>query len=322
MTTQRSQGYLLVVVAALIWSLTSPGLSYLLKAGAHPLGLAFWRDAVIATACVLGLLIFRPHLLKVDHKDLLGLALTGMISIGIYHALWVWSIDLNGAAVAIVMIYLFPTFVSVGSWLIFKEPLRWPQVLALAISLVGCGLLVRIYDPELFRLSWLGTLVGLLTAITHTVYVLYSQRSVQERSPWTSMTYTMLFGSMTLLIMLLLSGGWGIATQAPQPWQVFSLGEGWQVWLVLAFIALGPTMGGYGIFTSALRSIPARLASLIVVIEAPISTMIAVLWIGERLEWPQVVGMALILSSIAIPTLMDQFLPKQVAANVAAEPLS
>jgi drug/metabolite transporter (DMT)-like permease len=72
MTTQRSQGYLLVVVAALIWSLTSPGLSYLLKAGAHPLGLAFWRDAVIATACVLGLLIFRPHLVTAPKPSGLG----------------------------------------------------------------------------------------------------------------------------------------------------------------------------------------------------------------------------------------------------------
>jgi drug/metabolite transporter (DMT)-like permease len=65
------------------------------------------------------------------------MAIIGAISIGIYHALWVFSIVLNGAAIAVVMIYTFPTFVTLGAWLLFGERIRWPQVLALAIALLG-----------------------------------------------------------------------------------------------------------------------------------------------------------------------------------------
>jgi drug/metabolite transporter (DMT)-like permease len=316
-------GQSLAVVAAVIWSLTSPGLKFLLEGGAHPLALAFWRDVFIALACVGGLLLFRPADLQVSKRDLVGLAATGAISIGIYHALWVWSISLNGAAIAVVMIYLFPTFVSIGGWLLFREPLRWTQVVALAVSLIGCGLLVRIYDPALFRLSWLGTLVGLLTALTHTVYVLYSQRSVQARSPWTSLTYTMLFGSLTLLVLLGVASVWGsvLGTQAANldvhgALPVFFVGNSWTPWFVLLVLALGPTLGGYGIFTAALRYIPAQLASLIVVIEAPISTLLAVWLIGEHMEWPQVIGMLLILSAIGVPSLLDRLIVPPVAEAV------
>jgi drug/metabolite transporter (DMT)-like permease len=315
--SRHRTGQGLAVAAALIWSLTSPGLKFLLTEGAHPLALAFWRDAIIAIACVSGLLLFRPALMKVAARDLVGLAATGAISIGIYHALWVWSIALNGAAVAVVLIYLFPTFVSVGSWLLFREPLRWTQIVALAVSLVGCALLVRIYDQAVFQVSWLGALVGLLTALTHTVYVLYSQRSVQSRSPWTSLTYTMLFGSITLLILLGASIAWGVAINTPEPLRVFYVGNNWVPWLVLVFLALGPTLGGYGIFTAALRFIPGRVASLIVVVEAPISSLLAVWLVGEHLEWPQIVGMLLILSAIGLPSLLDRIIAPRVAIEAA-----
>lgn len=313
MSSQRRTGQILAVVAAVVWSLTSPGLKILLDGGAQPLALAFWRDAVISLACVGGLLIVRPALLRVSRRDLTGLALTGIISIGIYHALWIWSIALNGAAVAIVMIYLFPTFVSVGAWLLWREPLRWPHIVALAVSLVGCALLVRIYDPAIFRLNWLGALVGVLTAATHTVYVLFSQRSVQSRSPWTSLTYTMLFGALTLLAMLAFALGWAGATGGPVTIEAFSVGAGWLPWLILIGLSLGPTLGGYGIFTAALRYIPGRVASLIVVIEAPISTLLAVWLVGERLEWPQVLGIALILGAIGLPSLLERAQPQSIA---------
>jgi drug/metabolite transporter, DME family len=315
--SRHHAGQGLAVISAIVWSLTGPGLRLLLDGGSHPLALAFWRDALIAIVCLAGVAIIRPALLRVDRRELAGLALTGVISIGIYHALWVWSIALNGAAVAVVLIYLFPTFVSVGGWLLFGEPLRWPHVIALAVSLVGCALLVRIYDPAVFRVSWLGALVGLLTALTHTVYVLYSQRSVKARSPWTSLTYTMLFGSLMLLAILGVAGGLGVATASAEPWRVFHVGDTWVAWVILGLLSLGPTLGGYGIFTTALKFIPARVASLIVVIEAPLSTLLAVWLLGERMEWPQLVGMALILSAIGLPSLLERLMPAKALAEAA-----
>jgi drug/metabolite transporter, DME family len=303
---ERWRGHGLVVMAAIIWSLTSPGLAYLLNAGAHPLALAFWRDVIIAFVALGGLYVFRPNALKVDRQTLAGLAITGAISIGLYHALWVWSIALNGAAIAIVLTYLFPTFVSIGGWLVYGDRVRWPHMIALIVSLIGCALLVRMYDPGVFQLNWLGALIGVLTALTHTVYVLYSQRSVLSINPLASLSYTMLFGAITLLVILAGAMIWGNVQGDLVPWRVFSIGEGWLGWLILAGLALGPTLGGYGIFTAALRYMPARVASLIVVIEAPISTLIAVWFLGERLEPLQVVGMACILGAIGLPALLER----------------
>lgn len=306
-------GYGLALLAPFAWAMTSPGLSYLLTNYHVPsLTLAFWRDAFIAVVCIAALGLFQPKLLRVGRSELLRFAVVGAVSIGIYHGLWTWSVALNGAAVGVVMIFLFPTFVSVGAWLLFREPLGWQHIAALALSLTGCALVVRLYDPGLFRANWLGAIVGLLTALTHTVYVLFSQRSVQRHSPWTSLTYTFLFGSLMLLVLLFVAA----------PGQVFAVGATATPWLVLLFISLGPTLGGYAIFTLALRSVPSKSASLLAVLEVPLATLIAVIFLGERLELAQTVGMALILASIVLPQLLSGARERRRPAREPAAGLS
>jgi DME family drug/metabolite transporter len=292
-------GYLLCVAAAVTWSGTAPGISYLLNTHEMtPLALAFWRDAIIAVACLAGIATFslargRP-LPRVSGRDLRGFAVMGVISVGIYHALFVTSIALNGAALGIVLIYLYPAFVTLGARLIFKEAITPLQVAALALALAGCGLLVRIYDPAVLRVSWLGILVGVLSAVTHAGYVLFNQRAVTSHSPWLSLALTMSFGAAILLALTLVAEG---------PATVSVAGAGWELWLALLALALGPTLMGYALFTTSLRHIPGRIASLIVVIEAPISTLAAVLLLGERLDPLQAAGIALIVAAAVLPGL-------------------
>jgi drug/metabolite transporter, DME family len=311
-------GYLLTVLSAVAWASTSPGIKYLLDVHrVPPLAIAFWRDAIIALAVMLALLAVRPALLKVSQRELRGFAIVGAISIGAYHALWVTSVALNGAAVAVVLIYTFPTFVTLGAWLLFRERVSWPQVGALALAMAGCALLVRAYDPAVLRVSWLGTLVGLGTGLSHAGYVLFSQRSVESRSPWTSLAYTMLFGAVALLGLWALAGGLGLQPQRPAE-IISSVGAAPAPWLGLLALSLGPTLGGYALFTIALRYLAGRIVSLVVMIEAPVSVLIAVALLGERLEWKQLFGIGLILAAAGLPALLASDNLRRRADNHAA----
>lgn len=304
---RAKSGYAISVLAAVVWALTSPGIKFLLETYRVPeLLVAFWRDAFMAVTCVTALALFRPELLRVARRDLWGFAVIGALSIGVYHALWVTSIALNGAAVAVVMIYTFPVFVTLGARVFFKEIIRWPQIMALILALAGSALLVRLYDPAVLRVSWLGVVVGLSTGLAHAGYVLFSQRAVREYSPWTSLTYTMLFGAAMLLALSLIGG---INHPAGPVASLVAIDGGAVPWLVLLLLALGPTLGGYALFTLALRFVPGRIASLIVVLEVPLAALLAVALLGERLEWPQVIGMALVLAAAVLPGLVRETEP-------------
>lgn len=293
-------GYGACISAAVIWALTSPGIKYLLDTYQIPtLTLAFWRDAFAALGILLVLVLFQPGLLRVSWRTLGGFAVVGAVSIGFYHGIWVTSVALNGAAVAVVLIYTFPVFVTLGAWLLFGERPGPLQFAALALSLLGCALLVRIYDPEILRLSWVGALIGLLCALVHSSYVLFSQRAVARHSPWTSLAYTMLFGALALAL-----------TQTPS--RAIDLAPG--AWVGLALLGIGPTLIGYALFTASMRYIPGRIASLIVTLEVPTSVLIALAWLGERLEWPQVLGMACVLLAVLLPALVRNRRPVVAAA--------
>src|SRR5258706_6437475 len=113
MRRELRTGYLLTMLAAVVWASTSPAIKYLLDTLHVPaLAIAFWRDAFMAAACGLVLLAVRPSLLRVSRRDLRGLALVGAISIGIYHALSGFSGALNGAAVGVGLVHPFSTLLS------------------------------------------------------------------------------------------------------------------------------------------------------------------------------------------------------------------
>lgn len=292
-------GIIFVVMAALTWAGTSPGLAYLMDHyPIRALTLAFWRDAFVAMACLAGIglvaLIRRQALPSINSADWRGFALTGVISVGIYHALFVFSIALNGAALGIVLIYLYPAFVTLGARIFFHEVITLRQLVALLFALVGCALLVRIYDPAVLRVSWLGVVVGIGSALTHAGYVLFNQRALDRHSPWLSLALTMAFGSLTLLLMVSVVDG---------PATLFQIGSGVMPWLLVLALSLGPTLGGYALFTISLRHLPGRIASLIVVLEAPIATLAAVLLLGERIVPIQILGMVLILFAAVLPGL-------------------
>ena len=145
MSSTTRTGYLLCVIAAIVWAGTAPGIKYLLDVYQVPgVTLALWRDVFVTIVAGAVVFIRYPQAFRLKRSELIPLIILGVVSIGIYHALWIWSVSLNGAAIAVVLIYLFPTFVTIGARFMFAEQLRWPQMVGLLLSIIGMVLLAAI----------------------------------------------------------------------------------------------------------------------------------------------------------------------------------
>jgi drug/metabolite transporter (DMT)-like permease len=284
------------MLAALVWSLTGPGIKYVADYFTMPaLMLAFWRVFIIALFLLIVLLLFKRSLLKATCRDAKALLISGVIGIGIYQVFLVESVARNGAAVGIVLVYIFPVFVTLGSWLFFKEPLRGTQIRALVISLMGCVLLVRAYDPATLRLNPWGAVLGVLSALAHATYTLLSQRASRTANIHPATTLVYAFGAGAVVLLALVAGLGVMGSRqvdiSPTP----------QTMAWVTALALGPTLGGYALFNLALSKIPSRLVSLIVISEVPLAALLGVALLGEKLEALQVLGIGLVLVGIALP---------------------
>ncbi len=289
----RMPGYILATLGALAYAATGPLIKYLLETHhVLPLALAFWRDAVIGVACMVVLFLIKPAMLRVGWRPFRRFALIGATSIAVFHILWIYSVQLNGAAIAVVLLNTNPSFVTLGTRLFFRERITKHQVAALFLAFIGCVLAVRAYDPTVLQTSWSGTLVGLGSAVGLAIYLLFNQHAVRDHNPWVSLALTMLFGALTLLVLTLVVHG---------PTGVVAVGVGWTPWLVLLALALVPTLLGYGFLISSMSYIPGRIASLITLLELPAAAVLAFLFLGEQLEVWQMIGMVLILVAAGLP---------------------
>jgi drug/metabolite transporter (DMT)-like permease len=278
----HSRGVLIALAAVTAWAFTAILISLLLNGyPIAPLTLAFWRDLFIGLT-VLGLLrVFQPAALTIARRDLPFLLLYGL-GLALFNGLWTFSVAFNGAAVATVLAYSSPAFTVLLARLILRERLTALKLLAVALSLAGCVLVANAYRVEAWQVNPLGIVIGLGSGLAFAAYSLAGRWSAGRfASAWTVTGYGFLFAAVALAV-----------TQTPA--SAFSLGSRWGGWGLLLFLALAPSLLGFGLYTLSLRYLPASNASLIATLEPVLTALIAMPALGEYLNEFQWLGAGLI----------------------------
>lgn len=287
--TTSARGYITVLIATALMSLTGILIKYLLvDFNMLPLNLAFLRVLIVTTALGLGLFLLKRSYLKIQRRHLIYLITMGVVGVGLHQLLWVTSVQLNGAAVATVLVYINPTIVAIVSVRFLGEKLDRNKLVALILTLVGMILVAQMYIPANLQLNGLGILVGLGTGFTWATYALIGQYVSRRYSPWASLFYAFLFGTLFLLPLQIVAGN------------VLALGTQWAGWAILFFLALGPTLVGFGLYTVGLSMIPASVVTLIATLEPVFSIILAYFLFGEVLDLPQLFGAGLILFAVIL----------------------
>lgn len=287
--TLTVRGYVLVLVSTMLMSTTAIFIKILLvDYNMEPLALAFFRVLIVTGAIALGLFFWKRSWFKIQRRHLVYFILMGVLGVGMHQMLWVNSVRLNGAGVATVLVYIQPTIVALISVRFLGETLDRSKIIALVLTLIGILLVSQVYKPETLNVNLWGLLIGIGTAFTWAAYALLGRYTSVRYPAWTSMFYAFLFGMLFLLPLQLL---------VHDP---VSLGSQWGGWAILFFLSLGPTLGGFGLYTIGLSQVPASVVTLIGTLEPVFTIVTAFFLFNERLDLVQIVGAGLILFSVIL----------------------
>jgi drug/metabolite transporter (DMT)-like permease len=292
------RGYIIVLFGTTLWATTGILIKYLFT---HftitALPMALWRVTIVAVGLLILLALVAPRLLRIKTRDGPQFALYGFLGVAMHQVVWISSVQLNGAAVATVLVYTAPAFVAIFAVRLLGEHLTRKRVLALILSLLGVVLVARAYEIGAANVSGVGILVGVGTGLTYSAYTILSKRAVLNYNSWTAMLWAFIFGAVFLVPLQFLGALPFLSALYPPanflPMQSEPLG-----WGVLAFLALVPTLGGFAAYTAGLTHLPAGVASIVATIEPVITAIIAYFLFGEVLNPIQLVGAALILGSV------------------------
>lgn len=292
------RGALLVLLAAALWG--TLGTLYTLGTGGFrltPLTVVFWRGALAGVSLGIALGGVMPGLgkgwglLKVRRADLPLFAAFGLLGVTAFYLLYIYSVVLVGVAASVALLYTAPVFVALMAWRFLGESFGARKVVALVLTVVGCALVARVYNPSLLQVNVVGIVCGLGSAITYALYSILGKFSLHRGYHIATMSfYVYGIGSVGLLVVALFLG----------PGQLFGMGADVGAWALLLLIALPQTVGALWAYTAGLRHLEAGAASILATFEPVVATMLAYFVLRERIEWPQFVGGGFILSAVML----------------------
>lgn len=296
--SRLTRGYLICLVGTVIWSTTAIFIRYLTETyQLPPLVLAFWRDLILFLTLLAFFSLVNPQRLRLERQHVRFILVYGLI-LSLFNSLWTISVALNGAAVSTVLAYSSAAFTAVLGWWLFRESLNAVKITAVALSLVGCVFVSGALDPAAWELNTVGIITGLLSGLAFAGYSLMG-KAASERSinPWTTLLYTFSIAAMFLFFYNRIAV---VLPEGVASTNLFWLDGELAGWGLLFALAIGPTIGGYGLYTVSLTYLPASVANVIATLEPAMTALWAYFLLGETFTPPQWIGSILIICGVIV----------------------
>ncbi len=284
----RMLGYAMVVSAAVCWGITATVVKLLFRdRGVDPFMLVVIRaDLSSLILCAVMALVW-PARLRIARHDLRSAVAVGIVGLAINNFFYFHSLDLTSVATALLLQYQAPILVALYTALVQRQRLRGRIVLAMAMALLGCALVVRAYDFEVLRPNLLGVAAGLGGACAFAFYILAGGAALRTLDAWTLLTYAYLSAALA----------WSLVVP---PWRLIAHGYGLGLWGAFLAVAGIGTVVPFGLFISGLRFLPPTQASIVSMLEPVVAAVAAYLILGETLNSIQILGGVLVLTGVVV----------------------
>jgi len=297
--SRRLSGIILVITATACWATSGIFINLIVRqSGLTAVGLAFWRDLTTSLLLLAGILIVKPRLLVIKKKDLPWLIGMGAISIGIFHVFWNTAVVMIGASLATVVQCNAPIFVTIMAWFLFGEKITLRKVIAVVLAAVGTILVSGISSVNEWKILPLGLLIALGSAITYGSLSLFGKKLRGDYNAWTIMFYMFMFGTIALFFVQL---------GRPDPFPVFL-----SVFPLFAGFVLISTILGFGLYTTSLKHLPASVASITATAEIFFASILAYIFLQERMDLWQIIGSVLIIAGVILVSLAKENTAEEV----------
>jgi drug/metabolite transporter (DMT)-like permease len=280
--------FLLLAVGSVAVSFAS---IFVRLAGAPALAVAAYR-VTWATLIVAPFSLAGParELRSLSGSQWRSLAAAG-VALALHFALWIASLSFTSVASSVLLVDTAPFFIGVTSQWLLDRPLPRPFWGGLAVSFVGCAIILG-GDWGLSSGSLKGNLLALGGAVAMAVYLL---AGAELRPRLSLLAYVFpVYGTAAAALTLTC-----LATGVPLA------GYSLRACIFMFLLGLVPQCIGHTSYNWSLRYLRPALVGLVTLAEPVGATALAYLILGEGLTWHKAVGGGIILGGIYLATRQD-----------------
>lgn len=281
--SQRTTGILLILLSAVAFGLMPIFGTWAYAAGVDTQGLLLIRFSAAALVMV-AIMVWRGARWP-RGRLLAGLAAMGGIGYAGQAFSYFTALQYANAALAALLLYLYPAIVTVLSAWLLRERLRRRVWAALALASLG---LVLTIGTALSGKA-IGIAFGVAAALIYSCYILAGSRLTPQAGALPSATVVMLAAAVVL---------WGSTAFATPHWP--ATGSGWGATLAIAIVS---TVIAIFAFLAGLDHLTAAEASTLSTLEPVVSVLLAAWLLAVPLTGLQWLGGAAILVAALVISL-------------------
>jgi len=245
-----------------------------------------YRFALAAIILWVGLFIFKKDLIRLSLRQIVISLLLGAFGYALFSTLYFMSIKGISVALAALLLFTFPIFVSLGAHFILKDKMSRLQILSLVLACVG--LTIVLWGPIVVH-SLHAVLYALFAAVAYAIYVLVSGRLQQGVKPLSSSLYVISAAAIALYL-------W----HQPSMSKLAHLTA--KQLIVVMGLAVVCTVFPLTLFLAGLQKMKSAQASIVVMIEPVVATLAAWYILNETLSSLQLVGSGLVIFALFLNT--------------------
>ena len=235
---------------------------------------------------------------------------TGLVSIVFFSYCYFRNVEESSAAVAAILMYTSPIFVTLLSAIFFKEKLTKTKLLALLLAIIGCALVSGIAGGigttssieagGIMGPSFLGIALGLGSGIGYALYSIFGRFALDKGySPFmvTAMTFT--FACVGVLPFIDIAGLVTRLINEPK-------------YIVLALVmGLVGSCTPFALYTLGLRYMEASKAAILATLEPIVTALVGTFFYKEPIDIFVIVGIAMVLIAGILCSAKPQDKPQQ-----------
>lgn len=294
-------GYLCVIAAAILWAVSGSSGKFLFQQGMTPLQLVQIRVTLASGLLFLWLLLRRRELLRIATGDIAYFVILGVLGMAMVQFTYFFAISKIKVAAAILLQYLAPCLIALYSVAFAREKLTGLTLAAASGATLGCYLVVGAYNFDLLALNKIGLIGGLCAAVSFAFYSIYGERGMRRYNPWTVLFYALLGAAVFWNLAHFLWNG------APAPFASLRQPYSATCWALILYIVVLGTVVPFGLYFEGISRIRSTRASITAMLEPITAGLTAYLLLGETMEPLQLVGGSLVIASVILLQLRQEF---------------
>ncbi|MFZ1082225.1 MAG: DMT family transporter [Candidatus Kryptoniota bacterium] len=282
----RLRGYLSIFAAALFWGSSGTAARFLFEHNISPLLVVESRVMIAAAILTTILLLTNPNLLKIRSADLRDFFLLGVIGVAGSNYTYYAAIKETNVGIAILMQYTAPVLVAVYVICRGIEKIDRIKILAIALSLSGCAIMLGLFSKDVHITSF-GIILGALSAFCFAFFNVFNKIACKQYSIWTALNYTLISASVFWIILDLFVNT-GIK---------LNVAENFVPLLIFSFSSV---LIPYYFYFTGLRILVPSTAVIVSTLEPVVAIVTAFLILGETLHWMQIAGGIFIVAAVIL----------------------